>query len=462
MAASSVLLLLIVALSAVSLHAEDALVPPKGLNTWDSFRYWVTEDNVLANANEMSDLGLVSLGWRYLVLDEAWYRFTNNSAASFCGVGLDLHGRYLPDPNRFPSATTSDGLTGLCAALASKNITCGVHLISGISSCAVERNLAIANSPYHAADIAMTTESRGAPPLNYGVNTSHPASQAYFTSLVDQLATWGIGFIKYDFATNREEVRMMRVAINNTDNNIVLSINGAGTEYANMYRISADVWDVWQDVVEQVSNIADHTSNVKVNSWPDSDMLPLGRIGGPLNWGVKYTSCNATARNCNRTPDPNFRYPECCPRQSRLSFTQQRSLLSMWSLVKSPLMFGGYLPETELQVVQLLQNAEIAKMSEQGTQPQLTVNVSTQTVGFRSLGADDTTYFGLFNLIASRQTVVVNASAWSSPHLVPESESAWCFVDLWTQERSTLAVSPTFVLDGFDCMVGRVTVGACA
>lgn len=50
-------------------------------------------------------------------------------------------------------------------------------------SCRVQRNLPIYNTIYHAGDIALLNEQRGSPPLNYGVNTSHPAAQARLLDL---------------------------------------------------------------------------------------------------------------------------------------------------------------------------------------------------------------------------------------------------------------------------------------
>ena len=32
--------------------------PPRGVNTWDSFRYWATEKDLLAIAHEMNRSGL--------------------------------------------------------------------------------------------------------------------------------------------------------------------------------------------------------------------------------------------------------------------------------------------------------------------------------------------------------------------------------------------------------------------
>ena len=67
--------------------------PPRGLNTWDSFRYWASERDLVANAKAMNESGLVEAGWQYLVVDEGWYRWSNNTS-----VEQEQH-RTVPTPN---------------------------------------------------------------------------------------------------------------------------------------------------------------------------------------------------------------------------------------------------------------------------------------------------------------------------------------------------------------------------
>ena len=49
---------------------------------------------------------------------------------------------------------------------------------------------------------------------------------------------------------------------------------------------------------------------------------------------------SALQLNCGRTNQTDFRYCECCPRQSRLTHTEGRTMLSLWYIGRSPLMFG--------------------------------------------------------------------------------------------------------------------------
>eukprot|EP01120_Amphizonella_sp_Union-15-10_P002742 TRINITY_DN1303_c0_g2_i2.p1 TRINITY_DN1303_c0_g2~~TRINITY_DN1303_c0_g2_i2.p1 ORF type:complete len:459 (+),score=42.99 TRINITY_DN1303_c0_g2_i2:28-1404(+) len=378
-----------------------ALTPPWGLNTWDAFHYWVDEASVIENARSMYTLGLTALGWDYLVIDEGWYRFSNNSMPiNAYGVAIDEYGRYLPTPDRFPSAGPfgKSGFKSLCDLQLKYGVTCGVHLISGIPMRAVYDKLPILGTPYTARDIA-TSAPRGSPPLNFGVNMTHPGSQAYYDSLVQLLASWGVRFIKFDFSFDAEEVRGVSLAINKTNLPIVLSVNGAGgVEYGNMWRIGDDVWDVWGDVYEHFGQLPSFVTLEHPGHWPDSDMLPLGRIGGLENVTSHYGStCSVRELNCEVSNDPNYRYQECCPRQSRLTQDESQTLMSLWLIARSPLMFGGYLPQTEQATIALLTNPETLEVNLKGYSPNSISFIDKDYAIWQSLH-EGGVYVGLFNL----------------------------------------------------------------
>ena len=57
------------------------------------------------------------------------------------------------------------------------------------------------------------------------------------------------------------------------------------------YRISSDMWDVWGDVSQQLDTVRNYFQYARPGSWPDGDMIPLGRIGGvrsPINKSEVY------------------------------------------------------------------------------------------------------------------------------------------------------------------------------
>ena len=74
------------------------------------------------------------------------------------------------------------------------------------------------------------------------------------------------------------------------------------------------------------------------NSWPDADMLPLGKIGIRAERG--------DSRSTNFTKD------------------EQYTLISLWSIFRSPLMFGGNLPDNDQFTLSLITNDEVLAVNQ--------------------------------------------------------------------------------------------------
>ena len=88
------------------------------------------------------------------------------------------------------------------------------------------------------------------------------AAQAYYDSIARLYASWGVDFIKVDCISSRpykgDDIRMLSTALRKTGRPIVLSLSpGAAPiekidemrKYANLWRISDDVWDLWHSNV---------------------------------------------------------------------------------------------------------------------------------------------------------------------------------------------------------------------
>src|SRR6266436_9051943 len=100
--------------SSATLGQEGALplaaTPPMGWNSWDGYGTTIKESEVKANAQWFAD-HLKAYGWQYVVVDMEWFvtnpQAEGNSKTSTYSV--DEYGRFIPAPNRFPSATKDLG-----------------------------------------------------------------------------------------------------------------------------------------------------------------------------------------------------------------------------------------------------------------------------------------------------------------------------------------------------------------
>ncbi len=329
--------------------AVVAATPPMGWNSWDCFGTSVTEGEVLANAKVLAEQ-LRPAGWDTVVVDIDWYEPTARAHGynADAPLVLDDFGRQLPDPVRFPSAVTGDGFAPLAATLHDLGLRFGLHLLRGIPRLAVERDLPVHGTGWTARDAADQTSTCAWNPHNYGLAHDHPAAQAYLDSLVTQLAAWGVDYCKVDdilapYAAR--DIEAWALAIERAGRPIVLSLS-PGTalstahvehlrRFAQLWRISDDLWDRWPDVHAQFARLARWAPLQREGGWADADMLPVGRIGVRAERGE--------------------------PRHSRLTPDEQRTLLTLWAMARSPLMVGGDLPHSRPATLALLANPALGR-----------------------------------------------------------------------------------------------------
>jgi hypothetical protein len=337
--------------------ATLAPVPPMGWNSWDAYGTTVREEEVKANADYMAKY-LAKYGWQYIVVDIEWYTprpKTHGYIPNPSNVTLDKFGRLAPAIGRFPSAADGSGFTHLAAYVHSKGLKFGIHIMRGIPREAVTQKLPILGTSYTAADVADTSnvcQWKGMVDM-YGVNTKHPGGQAYYDSIVKLYAQWGVDYIKADDMSSPvqlDEIAALHQAILHSGRPIVLSLSPGPAplaqaaffaENANLWRISGDFWDTWPALRENFDLLNSWSRYVKPGNWPDADMLPLGRIGIRGEVGDD--------RRTRFTPD------------------EQRTHITLWSIARSPLMFGGDLPSNDPATLALITNEEVLDANQKGT-----------------------------------------------------------------------------------------------
>ena len=326
-----------------------------GWNSWDSYGTTVTEAEVLANARFMAE-HLLDAGWDTLVIDIDWYDPTARAHGynENAPLILDEYGRQLPDPQRFPSSANGRGFGPIAEQVHALGLKLGVHMMRGIPRIAVENNLPVLGTTYTARDIADLDHVCVWNPDNYGLNQNHPGAQAWYDAQIDQFAAWGLDFLKVDDMQtpfHADEIAAYHRAIAKAEakygREITLSLSPGGwvsTGYvdflrgnAEMWRISDDLWDRWEDIYQQFARLARWAPFQTTGHWADADMLPLGHIGLRAERGDD--------RDCRLTPD------------------ERRSLLALWCMGRSPLMVGGDLPTSTSQTIAALANPALREVT---------------------------------------------------------------------------------------------------
>ena len=404
---------------------------PMGWNSYDYYDTTVNEAQVRANADYLAK-NLKAYGWEYVVVDIEWYskdagtQRDKHQYIPFGDIEMDAYGRLQPDPERFPSSAGGKGFGPLAEYVHSLGLKFGIHIMRGIPREAAHKHLPILGTTATANEVANPSSVCGWNPDMYGVRKNEPGSQEYYDSIIRMYADWGVDFIKCDDICNIDteptdayssahEIEMLAKASEKSQREIVLSLSPGPArierawhyeKYANMWRITDDFWDDWKLLAPMFWRCELWQNHVEEGSYPDCDMLPLGKVG------------------------KGFREE----RSTKFTKDEQMTMMTLWCIFGSPLMLGAELTQMDPWTLSLLTKEEILKM------------VSNDFVG-KQLERDedhavwscynkktDEKYVAYFNLKEEKQTITAD---WNqiAQFTVEKDQKVR---EIWSEENTTV------------------------
>lgn len=347
-------------LAAVNMNAQQddasvigswAVTPPMGWNSWDCYGPTVVEKEVKQNADYMAD-HLLKYGWEYVVVDIRWF-VENDKAGGYNQTNpiydMDEYGRYIPAVNRFPSAANGAGFKPLADYCHEKGLKFGIHIMRGLPKLAATKKCPVLGAEGITCDQICNNDSactwlRD----NYKVDYRKKGAQEYYNSIFNLYASWGVDYVKVDDIArpyHTAEIEMIHRAIMQCGRPMVLSLSPGETpvgeidhlrQNANLWRTVDDFWDNWSQLNYQFGICAKWAPYIQEGHWPDADMLPLGRLS--------IRGERGNERWTNFTED------------------EQYTLMNLWTIFKSPLMFGGELTMNDNFTNSLLTNEDVLYM----------------------------------------------------------------------------------------------------
>ena len=322
---------------------------PMGWNSWDCWGAAVNEETVRKNA-EFIARNLKQYGYEYVVVDIQWSEPTaeNHEYHPFAKLCMDEYSRLIPAENRFPSAAGGKGFAPLAEYVHSLGLKFGIHIMRGIPRQAVHRNTPILGTDKTARQIAKTDSICVWNTDMYGVDPDKDGAKAYYDSIFALYAQWGVDFIKCDdiareFPHAESELIMLSKALDDCPRNMLLSLSPGPAplekaelfkQISNMWRITDDFWDKWELLYAMFERCEKWCTHTGAGHWPDADMLPVGAI--LQDYG----------------PDGHTKFTE----------DEQRTMITLWSIFRSPLFIGGDLTKCDEFTLGLLTNQMILKM----------------------------------------------------------------------------------------------------
>ena len=385
-----------------------AAKPPLGWNSFDSYGVYLHEEAARDNLAAFVKL-LKPHGYEYFVIDAGWYgefqlvpgtHYPRETHAR--ELAIDGHGRLEPSQTYFPN-----GIVPLIEETHRAGLKFGIHLMRGIPRVAVEKNLPILGTPYHARDIADTESICVWNEQNYGVDMDKPGAQAYYDSVYQKLADWGVDLAKIDdFIPFPKEMMAVYAAVERTGRPTVISLSPGGSANlkdmayylpAHMVRITSDIWDEQTAINRSFDAWKTWEGIGRPGFWPDLDMIPFGQLC--LMNRPEYQSALVDGRLSGKGTT----------RWSELTCEQMRTFMTQRALSASPLMVGGDLPTMDAYSLELLTNTDMLACNQNG-QTGTRVKI-VEGVEMWSAAATDMTvrgWIGLFNRAGEERTLILS------------------------------------------------------
>lgn len=400
-----------------------ALKPPMGWNSWDCYGAAVNEQQLLANAEYIRD-NLKDYGWEYVVCDIQWYepKATSNFYNNFTELCMDEYSRLIPAVNRFPSSANGVGFKAIADKIHAMGLKFGIHIMRGIPRQAVHQNTPIKGSNKKARDIASGFSLCAWNTDMYGVRAQNDGAKEYYNSLFELYASWGVDFVKVDDIANtefkphdpysaHEEIELIRQAIDSCGRDMVLSLSPGPaviseafhlSQNANMWRMTGDFWDRWDKLLSMFERCEKWLPHMKQGCWPDCDMLPLGKI----------------SKNCSCLGDRD--------RYTNFTFDEQKTMMTLWSIFRSPLILGGELRENRPEDLEIITNKDIIEINQYSSENAQLRRNKNEAV-WTCLDKNGNRVVALFNLSEEEREISLNLDKYGF-------EGVSCAVELWTKE----------------------------
>jgi len=335
----------------INVGDKIGLTPALGWNSWNAWGLSVDDAKVRASAKAMAD-GLAAHGWSYVNIDDGWE------------AEKRLPSGEITTNSKFPS------MKGLTDYVHSLGLKMGIYSSPGPTTCG-----GFLGSWQHEEQDAKT----------YG--------------------EWGMDYLKYDWCSYSEVTvkdpklpdfkkpyEVIRGALNKVNRDIMLSFCqygwgkvwewGAATG-GNSWRTTGDIVDTWSSMSEIGFGQAEAAPFAQPGHFNDPDMLVVGKVG----WGPSLHN-------------------------SRLTYDEQYTHISLWSLQAVPLLIGCDMSRLDKFTLNLLTNDEVLAIDqdELGKSARQAIKNENYQVWVKDMH-DGSKAVGIFNMTDKYQTITVNKQA---------------------------------------------------
>ncbi|MFI9384537.1 fibronectin type III domain-containing protein [Kutzneria sp. NPDC052558] len=409
--------------------ADSADKPYMGFSTWslESTNYpgvnptgpasWLNEANVIKQTDVVAST-LKSHGYQYVNVDAGWMG------------GYDSYARPLSNATTFPH-----GMKYLGDYIHGKGLKFGAYLAVGLDIRAYNNG----NTPIYGAKNCYT-RNLVYPDLrttngwnsSYKIDFSNPCAQAYINSVANELAGWGVDFLKLDGVgpgsfqgganyDNTSDVQAWNTALAKTGRKIQFVISWSlSHRQADVWKANSNGWRVDTDVECYCDTIVTWNNSVKARF---TDVVQWIPDAGPGHWN-----------NLDSLDVGNGK-------MDGITDAERQTYMTLWAIEAAPLYAGDDLTKLDSYGLSLLTNDEVIAVDQAGIAAK-PLSQSSQQQTWYARNADGSYTVALFNLGDATATVSANLAQLGITGSV-KVRDLWSHKDLANASGTISAQLPT-------------------
>lgn len=388
--------------------------PIMGWNSWNTFGREVNEDTIRRTADRIVELGLNTLGYEYVIIDDCWEERKR-----------DKNGRLVPNKKTFPS-----GIKALADYVHSKGLKFGIYSAAGLFTC-----------------------------------EKYPGSCDYEFIDARTFAEWGVDFLKYDSCVlptgvaRKTLYRRMGLALANCGRDIPFAVATGGWESTHewarstggvMWRSTQDVADCWKSICMTIQQ----QLNIIKDTYRGTEYCKEGSVS--YAGGGFYNDMDMLVVGMNNRG--NCAMGGC-------TYEEYKTQFSAWALMQSPLIIGCDLMTVDEQALGILTNKEVIAVDRDEcsaapffVSPVYPIPISENGMPYvpvpmvARLMSNGDVVLGAFNLSDNKCTEIFNVTQLSLPRTIRLHAR-----DLWTGEECDIDDEPYFFrLEPHSCRLLRL------
>jgi hypothetical protein len=420
--------------------------PVMGWSGWSFLRLGADSAQVKGEAAALVSTGLAAAGYQYVNIDDGWYQ-----CPSKAGPNVDANGRWVVNTTSYPSVGAENGIQALAAYVHRLGLKFGIYETAGISAQAVAENTPILGTSDTADQIATTKKQAN---YNCGgmkrIDYSQSGAQAYVNSVVDELASWGVDYIKLDGISNSNgaDVRAWQAAIQQSGRPMVLNITQGSytTKLAPKLKKYANEWEFAPDIE---INGPDEGSANACNSAPFAGCLSVFPLTSYAWWADRFADLNIWQPYGGPGGFNDYDSIEVGDgsADSGMSLAASETQLSLWSLGSAPLILGSDLSTSVTNAygtsagldptdLSLLTNRQVIKVDQDAIDASQVAASGTpgDSAGdqvFAKVEPGGDAIVGLFNTTTDTSTDPVTIATTAAAIGLPADPHGYLVQDLW-------------------------------